>query len=255
MTIQARLTSCWRYPVKSMQGLDVPELHLDRHGAEGDREWALVLDADGKLASAKRFSTLLMAHADDDGITLPDGEFWSYDDPGASAALSGWLGRSVTLERATPGVQRVYDMTFDPPNDDAEFVEIPAPEGTFHDWAPLHLVVASTVRHCQSRRAGIEWHIRRFRPNLVLDADLAPFAEQDWVGLSVRVGEAELVVTQPTVRCAVPLRAQPGLPRRADLYRALTDLNQAFPNHLGLYLQVKKPGTVRVGDPVEVLGA
>lgn len=181
MTIQARLTSCWRYPVKSMQGLDVPELHLDRHGAEGDREWALVLDADGKLASAKRFSTLLMAHADDDGITLPDGEFWSCDDPGASAALSGWLGRSVTLERATPGVQRVYDMTFDPPNDDAEFVEIPAPEGTFHDWAPLHLVVASTVQHCQSRRAGIEWHIRRFRPNLVLDADLGvvPAVELD----------------------------------------------------------------------------
>jgi hypothetical protein len=43
------------------------------------------------------------------------------------------------------------------------------------------------------------------------------------------------------------LRAQPGH------FRALTELNEAFPNHLGLYLDVTKPGVVRIGDIVEVI--
>lgn len=44
------------------------------------------------------------------------------------------------------------------------------------------------------------------------------------------------------------------LPRRADLYRALTDLNQAFSKN-GASTSVKAPGTVGAGDPVEALGA
>jgi hypothetical protein len=145
-------------------------------------------------------------------------------------------------------------MTFDPPNDDAELVDIPAPEGTFLDWAPVHLVTSGTLAACAAQRPDLDWNVRRFRPKLVVESgDIAPFEDQRWVGSIVRIGDVELAVTQPTVRCAIPPRAQPGLERQPRVFQAMTDLNVEFPNHLGVYCTVTRSGTVRVGDPVEVL--
>ncbi|MFM7225586.1 MAG: MOSC domain-containing protein, partial [Actinomycetota bacterium] len=62
-----------------------------------------------------------------------------------------------------------------------------------------------------------------------------------------------LTVRQPTVRCAMPLRAQPGLERQPSLFSAMNDLKAALPNHLGVYLDVAEPGEIRVGDAVELV--
>lgn len=247
------VASCWRYPVKSMQGVRVDELRVGATGIEGDRTWGLI-DADtGKLASAKRFSALLLASATDEAITLPDGVVVALDDPDADARLSAWLGRDVRAVRPEPGGEQVYEMTFDPPDDDAELVDIPTPPGTFLDWAPVHVITTATLDHCARARPDLDWDVRRFRPNLVVDVDAAPFAEDGWVGRPLRLGEVALVVRQPTVRCAMPLRAQPGLERQAGLFAAMSELNAAAPNHLGVYLDVATPGTVRAGDAVELL--
>ena len=138
-------------------------------------------------------------------------------------------------------------MTFDPPDDDAEYYAIEAPPGTFLDATAGHLVALTTLRHAAERRADLDWDVRRFRPNLVVDGDLDAFAEDDWVGRTLRVGGAELAVRQPTVRCAMPLRAQPGLDRQAPMYAALEELHR---NHLGLYLDAVTPGPIAVGDEV-----
>ena len=61
-------------------------------------------------------------------------------------------------------------------------------------------------------------------------------------------------MTGPTVRCAMPLRAQPGLERQAELFRAMSDLNIRFPNHLGASASVQTPGRVAAGDPVALVG-
>jgi uncharacterized protein YcbX len=146
-----------------------------------------------------------------------------------------------------------YQMTFDPPDDGAELFAIPAPPGTFLDLAPVHLLTSGTLRACADARPDLDWDVRRFRPNLVVDTDQVElFGEQDWVGRRLRVGEVELAVDSPTVRCAMPLRAQPGLERQVELFEAMSELNEAYPNHLGVYCSVVSPGTVRVGDSVEV---
>lgn len=243
------MTTLFRYPVKSMQGLDVPALDLTADGFTGDRRWALVDAETGRLMSAKRWSALLQASADDDGIVLPDGARVVFGDPAADAALSAWLGREVHLVEAEPGTDLSYEMTFDPPDDESEYYAIDVPTGSLVDLAAAHLVTRPTLRDAAERFRDLDWDVRRFRPNLVVDGDLEPFAEDDWVGATVRVGTAELSVRQPTVRCAMPLRAQPGLDRQAPLYRALEDLHA---NHLGLYLDVVTPGHIEVGDDVTV---
>ena len=47
------VVSLWRYPVKSMMGEELPTAQVRDHGLLGDRVYALLDSADGKVASAK----------------------------------------------------------------------------------------------------------------------------------------------------------------------------------------------------------
>jgi uncharacterized protein len=248
------VAQCWRYPVKSMQGQPRSELSITAAGVDGDRAWALIDIAASRILSAKRSGDLLGARAGEHAIELPDGSTIALKDPDASSALSRWLARDVRLARPRAGEQLAYQMTFDPPNDDAEYFDIPTPEGSFVDLAPLHLVTTATLVGCANARPDLDWDVRRFRPNLVISLDGEAFCEDGWSGQAVQVGsQVVLDVLQPTVRCAMPLRAQPGLQRQPRLFSALNELNAAFPNHLGVYAGIRTPGPIRVGDPVTLL--
>lgn len=249
------VADCRRYPLKSGQGLVVEAIEVDPRGVDGDRTHGIVDVATGRLLAAKRVPELLMAVADDEAITLPDGRRLRYDDPDVDLSLSDWLGRKVRLVTAADAGDVVYEMTFDPPNEDAEVFEIPVPTGTLLDITPLHAIASSTLAACAEARPDLDWDVRRFRPNLVLDVDVAPFGEQAWVGRDLAIGSAVLRATGPMVRCAMPLRPQPGLGKEPGIFRALSDLNTEFPNHLGLCLDVVEPGRIEVGEPVVLLPA
>ncbi|MBX3283721.1 MAG: MOSC domain-containing protein [Acidimicrobiales bacterium] len=245
------VTGCWRYPVKSMQGLAEDALEVTAAGVVGDRARALVDPATGHILTAKRVEDLLFASATDDGIALPDGTVVGVDSPHVDDALSAWLGRPVHLAAGDEAGQRSFEMTFDPPNDDAEYYEIPAPPATFLDSAQVHVVNAATLRGCAAARPDLDWDVRRFRPNVLVDLGGDAFAEQAWIGGEVRVGDVVLHVEGPTVRCAMPLRAQPdGIEREPELFEAMSELNEVHPNHLGLYCRVVSGGRVAVGDAV-----
>ncbi|MEL7208450.1 MAG: MOSC domain-containing protein [Actinomycetota bacterium] len=250
------MVGCSRFPVKSMQGLAVDRLTVGPSGVAGDRQRALFTVPDGSLLSAKQRGELLTAAADDDGITLPDDRRVAFDAPEVDDVLSDWLGTAVRLDGPTPGVAPTYKMTFDPPDDGAELVDIPALEGTVLDVAPIHLLTTATLDGARAAYPDLDWDVRRFRPNLLLDVDGPPLVEDGWVGRSVAIGDhAVLHIDQPTIRCAMPLRAQPGLDREVGLFQAMTDFNVDFPYHFGSYVSVVEPGPVAIGDPVTVLGS
>jgi uncharacterized protein YcbX len=168
--------------------------------------------------------------------------------------LSAWLHRPVTLQRAPTDRQASYEMTFDPPDDTAERFEIPSPEGTFFDLAGLHLLTANSLAACARAYPAGAWDRRRFRPNVLVDAGGDDdFPEDAWVGRSVRVGDATFDVLMRTVRCAMPLRAQPAhandpsLARDVEIYRAM---NEHHENHLGVYASVRDPGAIALDDAV-----
>jgi hypothetical protein len=246
------VSGLYRYPVKSLQGQTEHCLEIGKDGVVGDRIWGLVDVESGRLASAKRFSALLGGVGHDDSVEIPGGPHVSLKDADAGDLLSAWLGREVRVVRAGEGGPLSYQMTFDPPNDDAELFDIPVPEGSLVDLASVHLLTTATLGACAARWPHLNWDVRRFRPNVVVDIDIAAFTENDWVGRNLSVGAAVLRVDQPTVRCAMPLRAQPGLAAQPKLFAALNEANPALPNHLGLYLSVSRPGSVSVGDGVMV---
>ncbi len=228
------VSALYRYPVKSLQGGPEDRLDIGPHGVVGDRRWGLVDAETGKLASAKRFSVLFEGVGHDDSLDLPGGVHVALDDADlASPPLSAWLGREVRIVQAGDGGSL-----------------FPEPEGALVDLAPIHLVTAATLQFCATRWPHLDWDVRRFRPNLVVDIDIEPFSENGWVGRELRVGQAILRVDQPTMRCAMPLRSQPGLAAQPELFAALNEANPALPNHLGLYLGVSHPGSICVGDPL-----
>lgn len=251
-----RVAGCWRYPVKSFQGLSEQRLSIGAGGIDGDRTFGLIdVEAD-RLLSAKRTASLLQASATDDTVTLPDGSTFAVDDPSLDAALTDWVGRPIHFARAGDTGPVSYQMTFDPPDDDAELFDIPTPEGTFLDIAAVHIVTTATLDGCAVARPDVDWDVRRFRPNLLLDVEGPAFVEESWIGREIQVGAVTLRIDGPMVRCAMPLRAQPGgLERQTQLFHALNELNTTFPGHLGLCASVVDAGEVAVGDPVTVRSA
>ena len=169
--------------------------------------------------------------------------------PDADRALSVWLGRDVQLAEAGPDTDVSFEMTFDPPDDDAEYFSHPDAARSLRGPGRRPPGARPTLGRAAEAFAELDWDIRRFRPNLVVDGDLEPFAEDGWIGATLQIGTAALTVRKATGRCAMPLRAQPGLDRQASMYAALEELHA---NDLGLYLDVVTPGRIEVGDEVTV---
>ncbi|HEY2706095.1 MAG TPA: MOSC domain-containing protein [Candidatus Dormibacteraeota bacterium] len=280
----------WRYPTKSMLGEQVDSVTLGENGVAGDRAYALLDVATGRIVSAKRpahFGRLLDCRAttaagggpSEAMVTLPDGSVLRMDDPETERRLTALLGREVRVVTTAPDVA-TYEMMFpdvegaapeefaamtDIAERDAEgpvsavAVGLFAP-GTFVDVSPLHVVAASTLAQLAGLDPSTVWDVRRFRPNIVIDGESAePFVENGWMGCEVAIGDEVVLQMGPsTPRCVMTTLAQPGLERDLSVLRTLAQRNrQEIPEYgrwacLGTYASVERGGTVRVGDRVEV---
>jgi uncharacterized protein len=271
-TVQMRVDSLRRYPVKSMLGETVNSLFVDETGAEGDRRLALVDAVTGHVASAKQarlWRGLLKCTAKAGtgrvSIGLPDGTDVAADDPGVDELLSRLLGRPVrliskrpdgaTLERPDP--ERLLELGLD-----ADFAEVggrileiaqATPGDSFTDDAPLHAITTATLEHI-----GVD--ALRYRPNLVIatPAGYPPYAENDWIGKEFDVGEARLRGLAATTRCVVPTLEHGSLPRAPHALRTPAVENRweaggsgAQPC-AGVYFGVVAEGVIRVGDRVSM---
>lgn len=249
-----RVEQLWRFPVKSMQGSPVDAVEVDTGGVVGDRQWAVVDPAAGKVLSAKRWPALLLATAAADengtvGITLPDGQTHEAGAAATDAALSAWLDHPVRLTRPPAGDGLPYELYTDATDDTSDTWEFPGPPGgPFVDLAAAHLLTTASLRAAAKLHPEGAWDVRRFRPTALLDVDGDQFVEDDWVGAPIGLG-AEAVVTpfMPTVRCSMTTRAQPGLPRDVNIAKTL---NRHHELNIGVYCTVERTGTVRVGDTV-----
>jgi uncharacterized protein len=264
-----------RYPVKSMLGEDLRACDVTVRGLSGDRSLALVHRETGKVASAKnprlwrRLLKLAAASGPDVKITFPDGTAMASTDPGIDAALSEFLGQGVTLID-TPPRAATLDRA-DPEQVLRDGIEAPvrvetgqlgdaSPEGTFFDFAPLHLLTTSTLDRIAelSPRGMVE--LARYRPNLVIRTTARGFPENDWLGRDLRIGSDLAVrVVARSPRCAIPTLEHGDLPRDTDALRVPAAHNRVSPLDdfgpqpcAGVYAQVLNPGRVQVGDTVRL---
>lgn len=280
------LVSIWRYPVKSMQGEEIPQTVLSELGLDGDRAYAIQESETGYIASAKhsrKWAALLACRAvytDEPRagmplppiqITLPDGSRVRSDHPEVNNMLSKILGREVALicqapQRPTREANRTPLEAQDHIRQEA--MGLGAPHGRFFDYAALHLLATTTLDRLQELHPEGRYEIRRFRPNLVVAPfrGVRGFIENEWLGRVYRMGTvACLKIIDPTPRCVITTLLQDGLPRDLDILRTITRHNSAasatqapgvvLRGVAGVYASVLQGGLARIGDEFQLISS
>jgi hypothetical protein len=220
-----------RYPVKSMRGEELDSVSVGLQGLPGDRTYAFVQEGvhtPFPWLTGREYSGLLRCQpawetaGDRPALVVATGAGERF--PIASDELRQWLAR----EAGRP-------------------VRLHSDHRGNHDIAYVSIITTATIR-ALAQAAGVAPDQRRFRMNLVIESDGPAFAEKEWVGRSLRVGEMRLVVTEQDRRCQmITLDPETGASTPAVLKLA-GELNNAF---AGVYASVMTTGTVAVGDLVD----
>lgn len=232
----------WRYPVRSLRGERLKALEIGLEGAVGDRGYAIADPEIGELVSSaqgkRRWRGLVTMSARYDGVPrdgyLPPVEIETAggatlrsDDADADLRLADILGHPARLVREGT---------------------VKAPYG----HSPIHLLTTASLKAFAAHYPASRFAAERFRPNILLDTGkLEGFVESQWIGRVLAVGESlRLVVKSHCVRCVMTTLAQGDLPQDPAILQVVNETNGT---HAGIYADVTRPGTPKLGDAVTLL--
>ena len=251
-----------------MMGEELNAADVTERGLLGDRAYALVDQATGKVASAKhpqKWGRLFDCRAvyveplkanqalPSVRITLPDGTLFSSDEPDADRLLSHLFGRAVNLRVPAPKAPTLeeYWPDMDGLAHRETVTDEPMPPETFFDLAVVHLLTTATMDRLRELYPQGRFEVRRFRPNIVVaPAAEKGFVEDGWVGRTLEIGaEVRLSVTGPCPRCVMTTLPQGDLPADLGILRTVARHNQV---NVGVYAAVLRGGRILRGDPVRL---
>jgi len=257
-----------------MMGEELNATEVTERGLIGDRAYALVDSADGKVATAKnprkwpdlfdfRAAFAEPPRASPNGspvrITFPDGTMATSQQSDLNQILSKALGRDVTLHSAEPGhagpanAEEYWPDMEGLDHRDA-VTDFALPEGTFFDCATVHLLTTATLDRLRELYPQGRFEVRRFRPNIVMESVSTEktFVENSWIGHTLAIGDqVRLSVTGPCGRCVMTTLRQGDLPRDPGILRTAARHNQV---NVGIYAAVARGGTIHRGDSVRLEG-
>ena len=184
-----------------MQGEELNAADITAGGLLGDRQFAVIDRATGKVAGAKNprkwpgFLYFRAAYTEPPRadsalpavrVTTPGGASATTDEADLPKLLSEALAREVTMSAALPAATAEEYVTSD---DEVASFDLPA--GTFFDAAVVHLLTTATLDRLRSLYPMGRFEPRRFRPNIIVatGSDTSGFIENDWVGHEIAIGE------------------------------------------------------------------
>jgi MOSC domain-containing protein len=277
------VVSLWRYPVKSMLGEELQTAQALEYGLLGDRAYALLDRAGGKVATAKNprkwpslfaFQATFIeppgrsAQVSPVRMTLPDGAIVTSEQPDCDQALSQALNREVTLavtvrgqvagvQASVPASWTAQAEEYWPDMEGLDYREtvtdFALPPGTFFDCATVHLLTTATLNRLRDLYPQGRFEVQRFRPNLVVDpvGGEQGFAEDAWIGHTLAIGdEVRLHITGPCGRCVMTTLAQGALPKDTEILRTAVQHHQG---QVGVYAAVVRGGTIHRGDRIRLV--
>lgn len=257
-----RISTLYRHPIKSARA-QVPErITLDALGVIDDRRMMLI-DDQGRFVTARTYAQLArcevvrvvegwrVSHPDriGDELIFADAreellsvEVWGdeFEARLVSARANEWftkvLGTSLRLVAQAPETHRGLDPGF--VDEERETV--------FSDGFPL-LITNGVSLAALNDALDSPVDMLRFRPNIVVDAELA-WDEDDWMQLEI--GELSFACAKPCVRCSLTGVDPETGNRAAEPLRTLSRLRVG--TTFGINLVHSGPGEIAVGDEVRV---
>ena len=262
MSVIGTVESLWRYPVKSMRGEELDEMFAGHGGVYGDRLFAFESSASPKgfpyltgreqremLRYRPRFRNpdkaarrvnLTEAESMPPGanslsaapaelmvdVETPDGKTLAIDDP-------------ALIDMLRAGIDEKHQLT------------LLRSDKAMTDCRPLSLFAVQSARKL-GEETGTAVDKRRFRANVYLDlASSDGFAEDEFVGRSLRIGSKVVIsVLERDPRCMM-ITLDPDTGEKAPAL--LKKVAQAHSGMAGVYGALFVEGTLRKGDPVELL--
>jgi uncharacterized protein YcbX len=252
------------YPIKSCGGISVDEWEVDERGLRHDRRWMLV-DETGCFISQRELPRMALIKV----RIEPDGLF--VDAPGMPS-----LEAPLKPPDGKPLLARVWDDLVESQivDDDSwfsEFLEVscklvylpdesvrpvdpayaePGDRVGLADGFPFLLISEASLADLNARLEQ-PLPMNRFRPNLVVGG-CEPFAEDGW--RRVCIGRLTFRVVKPCARCTITTVDQESATKGKEPLRTLVRFRRAGNKVLfGQNLIHDQTGTLRVGDPVEIL--
>ena len=230
-----QIKAIFRYPVKSMAGVHLDRVGLGWHGLNGDRRFAFRRLADQSgfpWLTASRLPQLLLykpigeAEVDKDlptHVRTPDGAELELHSEDLQNEVSRQHGSPVQLMQLKHGI---------------------------FDEAAVSLINAVTIREVE-REVDRQLNVLRFRPNIVIESDVRPFAEDQWVGRTLRFGTDEnspaVSITMRDLRCVMINLDPETAEADSSVMKAALRLNA---NCAGVYATVICSGELRIDQKV-----
>ena len=272
----AQLKSIHVHPVKAFRGTAPREAVVEPWGLAGDRRWALIDDG-GKVVTQRQQPRLALAAAE----LLPGGgvrlsapgmdplavpvpttagtvpmqifrdkvEAVLAEDDAAHAWCSAFLGTDARLVHMDdPRIRRPVDPEY----------ALPGETVGFADGYPLLVTTTASLDALNSLIARGDHAdegplpMNRFRPNVVVSGTAA-WAEDDWSRIAI--GEVTFRVPKKCGRCVVTTTDQATAERGREPLHTL-GRHRRLEGKLvfGQNMVPLSRGTIRVGDPVTILG-
>ena len=245
-------------PVRSLGLEHRDEVQLRERGVVEDRRF-YVVDANGRLVDQLTDGSMVQVKAwtDPDAtrlrLTFPDGtvveDDVALDEPIETAIYKRTaVGHVVTGPWAAPLGEFL--------GKEVRIVRCDEPAGT-RKKGDVSLVSDGSMAALGAVLEAGDLDARRFRMLIELE-DARAHEEDEWIGCRVGIGSAVLVVNGAIPRCAMTTHDPDTGERDFDTlhgikaYRGLVDGKDLM---FGVWADVVRPGTVRLGDVVEVLGA
>jgi len=260
MSIVGKVESLWRYPVKSMRGEELDEAFAGFSGIYGDRLFAFKSSASPKgfpYFTAREQTKLLqyrprfrypdkaarpvnLSEAESMGanpvsadpselmidVETPDGRTLAIDDP-------------VLMELVRTDIDQKHQLT------------LMRSERAMTDCRPFSMFSLQSARQL-AEETGTPMDKRRFRANVYVDLTSAQgFAENDYVGRSLRIGPKVVVtILERDPRCMM-ITLDPDTGEKTPAI--LKKVAQAHEGMAGVYGAVMVEGMLHKGDSVELL--
>uniref|UniRef100_A0A2R9C510 Mitochondrial amidoxime reducing component 1 n=1 Tax=Pan paniscus TaxID=9597 RepID=A0A2R9C510_PANPA len=275
----------WIYPVKSCKGVPVSEAECTamglRSGNLRDRFW-LVINQEGNMVTARQEPRLVLISLTCDGDTLTLSAAYTKDlllpiKTPTTNAVHRCRVHGLEIEGRDCGEAAAQWITsflksqpyrlvhFEPhmrprrPHQIADLFR-PKDQIAYSDTSPFLILSEASLADLNSR---LEKKVKatNFRPNIVISG-CDVYAEDSWDELLI--GDVELKRVMACSRCILTtVDPDTGVMSRKEPLETLKSYRQCDPSErklygksplFGQYFVLENPGTIKVGDPVYLLG-
>ncbi len=221
----------YRYPVKSMQGESLEKSNVYWHGLDGDRRYAFVRGdihssfpwlTGRQVADMLRYTPHFTDPADVVNsplmVTTPNGRLLPVTSPDLLAELTAAYGGDVQL--------------------------INIGRGAF-DSLPLSIMSMASAN-------AVGADARRFRQNMLIETQNGkPFAEEEWVGSALIIGEKTRIRLNRRIARCVMVNLDPET--AVSDPSILKTVVQTRDNCMGVHASTEVPGSIAVGDVIRLV--